>query len=266
MRASTLTGFVGVHAALDAPLDGQADNGAEAGLEAEGALDDQHHDFRQLRDVQQDDHHRDQDVAQRHEWHDHLSEVGDALDTTEDDQTDQHGQYGGGDVRVDTEGGVHAGGDGVGLYARQQQAAGEHGNDGEQPGVPLQAQATLDVEGRATTVFTVELFLVHLAEGGLDERRAGAEEGHHPHPEHGTRTTEGDRGGHTGDVAGTDATGEGHGQGLEGGDAMFIGLAGEHQANHFFEVANLEKAAAQGEVETNAETQIDQRRAPDQTV
>src|SRR5690606_1143256 len=75
VRAGTLASFVGVNATRDAPLDSHADNGAEAGLEAEGALDDQHHDFRQFADVQQDDHQRYHDVAQRHERHDHLGEM-----------------------------------------------------------------------------------------------------------------------------------------------------------------------------------------------
>ncbi|MNT09048.1 hypothetical protein D3C72_1438120 [compost metagenome] len=110
------------------------------------------------------------------------------------------------------------------------------------------------------------LFLVHLAEGGLDESRTGAEEGHHPHPEHRPRTTEGDGGGDTGDIAGTHAPGEGHGQRLEGGDAMAVGTAGENQASHLAEVANLQEAAAQGEIQTNAQAQINQCRTPDEAV
>ena len=50
------------------------------------------------------------------------------------------------------------------LYARQQHAAGEDGGDGEGPGIPLHAQALLDVEGRTAAIFTVDLLLVDLAQ------------------------------------------------------------------------------------------------------
>ena len=101
------------------------------------------------------------------------------------------------------------------MYARQQQTAGNDGGDGEDPRIPLHAQAFLDIERRAATVLAVDFLFVDLAEGRLDEGRAGAEERHHPHPEHRAGAAEGDGGGHAGDVAGAYASGQGHGQGLE---------------------------------------------------
>ncbi len=264
--ASPLGGFVGVDPALDTPHDGQTQNGAEAGFHPEGTLPDEQDHARQLADVQGDDDAGHDDVTQRHEGHHGTGEIGDAFDAAEDDETEQQRQTGGGHVGVDGKGGLQAGADGVCLHARQQYAAGEDGGDGEGPGIPLHAQALLDVEGRTAAIFTVDLLLVDLAQGGLHEGGAGAKEGDHPHPEQGARAAEGDGSGHTGDVAGTDATGQGHGECLEGGDTGIVALALKHQAYHAFQVAQLQETAAQGEVEAYPQTQIDERWAPNHAI
>jgi len=266
VRPGTLTRFIGVDPALDPPHDGQTQNGAKAGIKAEGTLPDQQDHAGQGVDVEGDDDAGDDDVAERHEGHHGTGEVGDALDAAEDDEAEQQCQTGGGDVRIDIKRGLQAGADGVGLHPRQQHAAGEDGGDGERPGVPLHTKPLLYVEGRAAAVFAVDLLLVDLTQGGLHEGGAGAEEGHHPHPEHGTRSAEGDGGGDAGDVAGTDPAGQGHGQRLEGGDARIRALAIKHQPDHLLDVTQLQKAAAQGEVEAYPQTQIDERRAPNHTI
>ncbi|MNT09049.1 hypothetical protein D3C72_1438130 [compost metagenome] len=94
-----------------------AEDGAEAGLQAEGALEDQREHLRQLLDVQHDDDAGDDDVAQRHEGHDDFGEGGDALDSTEDDHAEHDCQHRRGGVGVDVHGVLQAGTDGVGLDA-----------------------------------------------------------------------------------------------------------------------------------------------------
>ena len=266
MWPRALSRFVGVNATFDTPHDGQTQNGTETGFHPEGALPDQQDHTGQLADVEGDDDAGDDDVAQRHEGHHSTGEVGDAFHAAEDDEAEQQRQTGGGDVRIDVKGGLQAGADGVRLHPWQQHAAGEDGGDGEGPGVPLHAEPFLDVEGRAAAVLAVDLLLVDLTQGGLHEGGAGAEEGDHPHPEQGARAPEGDGGGDTGDVAGTDPTGQRHGERLEGGDPGIVALALEHQAYHALQVTQLQETAAQGEVEAHPQAQIDERWAPNHAI
>ncbi len=240
----TLTRFVGVDPALDPPHDGQTQNGAKASIKTEGAFPDQHDHARQGMNVEGDDDAGHDDVAERHKGHYGTGKVGDALDATEDDEAEQQCQTGRRHVRIDIKRSLQTGADGVGLHARQQYTAGEDGGDGKRPGIPLHAKPFLYVEGRPAAVFAVDLLLVDLTQGGLHEGGAGAEEGDHPHPEHGTRATEGNGGGNTCNIAGADATGEGHGQRLEGGDPRIRALAIKHQPDHFGHMAQLQKAAA----------------------
>ena len=113
------------------------------------------------------------------------------------------------------------------------------------------------------------VLLVDLSQCGLGEGAAGAEEGDEPHPDDGPRAAEGDGGGHADDVARADTSGECHGEGLEGGDAGLFFLAAvtaEEEAEHLAEATHLDKAGAQGEVESGGEAERDERRTPDPVV
>ena len=215
VRAGALPRFVRIDAALDAPLDRHADHGAEARIQAEGRAEDQAQHAWQCFDIHRHHQHGHEDVGCRHERHHDFGEMGDALDAAEDDRGEHHGQADTGIERIDTGGGLEAFGDRVGLHARQQQARGQQRGQCKDPGIPLHAKALLDIEGRAAPVLVADLLLVDLAQRRLDEGRAGAEEGHRPHPEHGARAAEGDGGCHTGDVTRANAAGQRHGQGLE---------------------------------------------------
>ena len=83
MWATTLPSFIGVDAALNAPLHGHTDNRAKPGIEAKGAIDNQlNHSWHQL---QVGEYHKqgDGNITRRHQWHSHLSKVSDTLHTTD---------------------------------------------------------------------------------------------------------------------------------------------------------------------------------------
>ena len=94
--AGALAGLVRVDAALDAP----ADSSAEAGHRSEGVADDRRDDAGNRGVVIQADADRHDDVGDRHERHDDLREVRDALDAAEndeaerDDDADRRNQFG----------------------------------------------------------------------------------------------------------------------------------------------------------------------------
>ncbi len=286
MRARTLAGFVGVDAALDAPLHCQAHHRAERGVGAEGAAED---DVEHLRHaVVVDDHDDDghQDEAGGHERHHHFGEVGDALDATEDHHAQQQRDHDadaqlqrlhrfhaeGLAIERTAQGGATAGvddavGDRVGLHARHQEAGGDDRGDGEGQRVPLQAHGLFDVVGRATAVAAFGVLgLVDLRQGAFHVRGGRAEEAHHPHPEDRTGAAEGDGGGHAGDVADTHAAGHRHGQGLERGHAGVGFLTLDGEAAHLEEAADLHEARAQAEEQAGAQAHEDQCLAPDDAV
>ena len=241
MRAGALAGFIGIHAALDAPLDGQPQQRTKASVSAHGTAQDQTQHVWQALNVQGDDHAGHDDVAQRHERHDDFGKAGNALHAAKDDKAQQHGQNRRRGFRGHAQRGVQAAGDAVGLHARQQHAAGNNGADGKYPGVPLHAQAFFDVKRRAAAILAVEFFLVDLAQGGFDKRRAGPQKRHHPHPEHRAGTAKGDSSGHAGDIASAYPASQGHGQRLKRRYPGIAALAVKHQPDHFAEMAHLSK-------------------------
>ena len=272
MRPGALAGFVRIDAALDAPADCRAD----AGHRRERVADDQHDDARQLRDVQGDDADGHEDVAEGHERHDDLRDVGDALDAAEDDDAeDGHDDHGGRELRVAdiAETGLqHAGAaerelrgvaDGIRLHGGQQQADGNNGRQRKDPCVPLLAHGFFDVIGGAAAELAFLLFLVDLAEGGLDVGRGRTEEGDDPHPEDRTGSAEADGRRDTGDVAGTDPARERNRQGLERGDTAIRFLAGIQQPDHLAEEAHLDKPGQDGEEQARSKAQVNEHRTPD---
>ena len=91
-----------------------------------------------------------------------------------------------------------------------------------------------------------------------------AEEGDEPHPEYLSGAADDDGGRHTDDIAGADAPGQGHAECFKGRNA-FSGacLGGEKRADHVTEMPYLDKAGADGEVQSCEDEQRDERRAPD---
>ncbi len=286
MRARALAGFIGVDAALDAPLHRQAHHRAERRVGAEGAVEDDAEHFRHA--VIVDDHDDDghQDEGGGHERDHHFGEVGDALDATEDDHAQQQ-RHGDADAQLQrfdrahaqhlaiqraAHGGATAGvddavSDGIGLHARHQEAGGDDRGDGEGQRIPLQAHGLFDVVRRATAVAALGILgLVDLRQGAFHVGGGRAEEAHHPHPEDGTRAAERDGGGHAGDVADAHAAGHRHGQGLEGGHAGLGLLALHGQAAHLEETADLHEAGAQAEIQAGAQAHHDEGLAPDDAV
>ena len=274
VRAGALTGLVGVDAALHAPLDGQADDRAVDGVHAEGAGEDLTEHVGDLVEVHEEHQQRREDVEDRHR-RDHVGgEHGDALDAADHDEGQQDDHADGGGPGGDAPGAVHRGGEAVGLHAGQEEAHGEDRGDGEQDAEGegetgcLVSVGLLEVVGRATAVLTGVrvLLLVDLSQGGLDERRGRAEEGHGPHPEHGAGAAEGDRGGHTTDVAHAHAVGERHHQRLERGGAVGGLLTADELLDHVGKAAQLHEPGADREVQAGEETQGDQGDRPDHPI
>ena len=225
MRPGALAGFVRVDTALDAPADRRSD----AGHGREGIRYDQADNTGQFADVQDDDADRQHDIGERHERHDDLGYVRDALDAAKNDDAqdggdrqpgdelrDRHRPGKGIDDFIAAEGKLGRVGNGVRLDPGQQKAAGDDRGNREDPGVPLLAQRFFDVIRGSPSILTFVNFLVDLSQRRLDVGRRRAQQGDDPHPENGTRPAKADGGSDPGDVAGTYTSGQGNGQCLEG--------------------------------------------------
>ena len=64
--------------------------------------------------------------------------------------------------------------------------------------------------------------LVELCEGRFNECRRTANECNYPHPEHGSRSTDGNGGCYTSEVARSHSGGDGHGKGLKRGNLLAL--------------------------------------------
>ncbi len=158
----------------------------------------------------------DGDVDQGLDRDQQVSHGGDAFDSTNEHQAQQHRQAKAGIRRGYAERVIQRMGDGVGLQAVECKAEGHQQQERHDHAQPALAQAVLNIERRAATIlaFGVAAF-VELAEGAFEETAGHADQGSDPHPEYGARATEGDGDPDTGDVTGADATGKAQHQGLE---------------------------------------------------
>src|SRR5690606_10020231 len=87
-----------------------------------------------------------------------------------------------------------------------------------------------------------------------------------PHPDDGTRASEADGGGDAGDIADADTAGQRDREGLEGRDSLIGALAPEHLPEDGWDLADLNRAGADREVDTRAETQVDEGGGPHNSV
>ena len=192
---------------------------------------------RDLVDVQGDDHQGEEDIGEGHERGHQGGHAGDAAHAADDHETEQEGESESGDERRDVEGVAQRGRYAVGLHGGQEGTVGHDGHDGEQDAEPLEVQSVLDVAVRAAAVGVAVMELVHLGQGGLHKGCGGAEKGDDPHPKYGAGPAEGQGRGHADDVARAHASGEGHAEGLERGDALLGAVRillplGEQRADH----------------------------------
>ncbi len=220
------TGLVREEPSSDAVHEGGAETTTDDLLETEGVLDDEPEDGRDLTDVEDHDDDADDQVDERQDRHDDLGDAGDAADPTEDHHADEEGD----DQAHDhlegrgllPDGTRHRIDDRVGLHRVEHETVGDGDDDREDHAHPAFPQPVLHVVGGAAAEGAVLVaHLVQLGESGLEEGGRRTDQGHGPHPEHRSGTTEADRDRDTGDVARSHAGGGRDGEGPECGQARF---------------------------------------------
>ena len=208
-------------------------------------------------------HQGQQDIAQGHKRRHDGSHFGNALHAANDHDAQEHGQADARCQRRHREGILHGHRSAVGLHCNQEEAAADERNGGKDNAQPPLAQALFNETERASAETALVRELVYLRQGGLHKRGRGAEERHHPHPEHCTRPAESDGRGHTHNVAGAHAARKGDAERLERGNAVgAAGLLAEERTEHEPEPAHLHQTRAYGKVQTHHQQQHHQRRIP----
>ena len=258
----THTGLVGEETALDAVHDAGTAEAAEDRLQIKGTGKDlaehlgQHVGIENGNDQGHHDvdgtHHGDENARHRH---DALTAAQQAVaHQCSDNETDDPGSRGGVIEAVGGESGLEViGGQHIKAHAvSQHQEYGEHHGNAL---LPLKGR--LDIVGGAAVAAVLAPLLVNLSQGTLHEGGSTADDGDDPHPEHAAKAADTQGGGHADDVARTHTGGGGYHQGLEGGDAVLIGLL-RHGAELMTQQAELGKAGADGEIEAAQHQQDDQ--------
>ena len=105
----------------------------------------------------------------------------------------------------------------------------------------------------------------------LSEFRAHSKDCGDPHPEHGTRTADRDRTGDTGDISGTDRSGEGRTDSLERSHgAVRSFLLFENSSERGFqcirEFANLDKSGSDTQKQADTDNADHRRDTPDEVI
>ena len=236
MGGGTHTGLIGEQAPLgtlgDGGLQGHTKGTAHNGLGLESILEDQ---AEGLGDELDPGDQHDDTACQEDGSHDGNQLFGDGSQTLgaadEDQSTDTHQHYTH-DPAGDTESGLDGGADGVGLDHAAEEAQGDGDSDGEEASQEL-AEAALDEVGDvvhgAAQDFTVLDDTGLLGQNCLSVDGGHAQEGDDPHPEDSAGAAGEDSAGSADDVAGTDLSGDGGGQSLEGTHALLLLAAAEGQ-------------------------------------
>ena len=229
------TRFIGEDSPFEAHQDHLGQSASGGRFAREGIGKDAAEGFRQGADVGQQDDQAGQHVGNGHEWHHRGGDLGNPTHAADD-----HGKHQNAEDNSCV-GTWNAEGQQSTRYLKALNAIadpepGEHAEESEQASKPHPARAEpiADVIHRSTHVVAQ---FIHLAVVNSEHRLGvfgrDSKEGDQPHPEHGTGSTDGNRCGHPGDVAGAHRCRQRRHQGLEWRDVTLTRLVrlGQHHAH-----------------------------------
>ena len=227
----------------------------------------------------EDDAYGHQDVAERHQRHDHLRDVSDSFYAAKDDESqdanDNNTRHKFGHEKVCAKQAQFRNSayrqvcriaNTVGLHARQEDAAGENCHDRENPRVPFLAHGFFNVVRGTTAVLAFIDLFVNLAKRRFDVCGCGAQKGDDPHPENRAGSAEANSCSHAGYVAGSDTSRQRNGQCLERRNAPLRFFARKQQADHLAKQANLNESCEYRIEQSCAEGEVDECLTPDNDV
>ena len=286
--AGAKTCLIGENAPGNALLHAQkeaAHNAAGDGGGLEGTLENGGEDRGNGLDSGNDDAKRQNHIQQSHQGHQLLADLADALDAADENQTYHQadddaddetagGNLGGGEQAEVQQRRVDGGGDGVDLGGVAGAEDGAHAEQGVGVGKdhPLFAQAVFNVvHGAAYQLPTLVPLPVENGQGHLEELGAHTQQGGDPHPEHGAGAADGNGAGYARNVARAHSGGKGGAHRLERGDGTVAGLfllehPADGAAQGIGELADLQKARAEAQVQSHADDAHHGGNAPDKAV
>ena len=208
------------------------------------------------------------DVNDNHQRYERCGDLADALNAAQDGSANGEEDDHAGHIGADAKRVVHAGGDGVALREVANAEGREDGEQGKRGGeefAEAAADTSLQVLVRAALLLAL---LVGGAEAhtqvGLGVLRRHADDAGEPDPKQCTRATDGDRGGHTDDVAGAHRRRQRGGQCLVVGDVAraLFSLIDERMTRRPTQRAELDTAQPDSEEQTSAQQQRNEDERP----
>ena len=241
----------------------RTDESATCRLRTEGRLDNETEGRPQVGCVDNEDIEASHDVEGCHERHEHRTDAGDALYTTQDNGSRHQTDKGTRNIRRDAIRLAGDGGDGIGLNGVADAKGCDGRKEGEEHSEPFPTQSLFEGVHRTSKHLAAgRLLTVFDGQQSFGVFRRDAKDTCEPTPEHSTRTTQGDGRGHTDDVACADGGRKGRGEGAELRHvALGIGIAlyGETDG---LEDMTLGKLQTDGQEHMGAQQQDDHRPSP----
>ena len=250
---------------MHSQLNGYAGGSTQGCLRIEGALADQLHRSGNSGNVAQHDNQRKYHISDGHKGHDHLRNLGNALNTTQHHQCHTKGDHqaadhGGPSVIIAKQRKRHMGrlrikeilhgrcntvNLGKGADTKETDTNTKHGKQLRQP-LPLGAHALFYVVERATQIMAVVLLLSVLnGQKALAVLGGHTEEGGQQHPQQCTGTTQANGRSHAYDIAGTNGGGQRRAQRAEGSNlSLAVVLILNHKLQCLAQVPHLNKAGS----------------------
>ena len=224
IRSTSLACLIAEQASLDALYHCYAKHSARCLIESEGILHNGEQYLRQAGDVPDYYAHGYQEIDDCHHWNHRGRKLSHSLDTAEDDEQREQREHDAHGGRIDTEGLLPCQTDGVALHGIIGKTEGDDHQHGKEDTHPSLAQSILHIIGRSAIEGSLALALVKLGKRGFYEGRCGTQQSQHPHPEHGSRTTDADGCGHTRKITRTDSACQCHHECLEGRDVLHLAI------------------------------------------
>ena len=215
IRSRALTGFIAEQTTLHSLQHGHSHRTSGSLAHSKGTVDDETQHGRHFADVHHQDEKGEQQIAHSHKRYHHSGEARNALYASEDDDQRHDSEYHGHTGRVVAPGRAQSVTEGVALHNLVGNAKTKGDETGKKHAHPAAVKAVLHIVGRATIEGVLALTLEQLGQRGLHEGRTGSQQGHYPHPEDSTRTTNGNCTGHTCQIACTHTATQAHGKSLE---------------------------------------------------
>ena len=210
VRSGTHTGLVAEQPALHALYQCSCHAPAKRLFPAKCVAHDGGNQRRNMLNIGKNNEKSQQNIANCHHGHNHAADIGNAVNSAENNAKCHHRQPHAHPEGIDAEGIFPRGTNRVALYGIECKSESNGNKHGKEDSHPAFSQPLLHIVGRSADKRLFATGLVELCQRRFHKCARRAKQGNEPHPEHRTRTSDGNGGRYTGQIARTDTAGNRH--------------------------------------------------------